>query len=140
MRDRHHRRDIQVQGPRGLSRSPPIQTSGEVSKWSQRAALEMRLSAKQAHGFESHLFRQHQATCNRRLLFVWDLALCLHKGQYTNKRKRAYGAQVAKRLARKPSGERRDSLERSERLIPLLPPNGVNYNFKCNTLQKRQFM
>jgi hypothetical protein len=66
----------------------------------------------------SYIPRQHQATCNHRLLFVWYLALCLHKGQYTNKRKRANGAQVAKRLARKPSGERRDSLRRSSTAHP----------------------
>ncbi len=37
------------------------QDIGEVSKWSQRAALEMRLSAKQAHGFESHLLRHMES-------------------------------------------------------------------------------
>jgi len=75
--------------------------------------------------YKSHLLRQHQATCNRRLLFVLDLALCLHKGQYTNKRKRAYGVQVAKRLARMPSRERRVSLRRSSTAHPTFSANGI---------------
>ena len=44
---------------------------GSVSKWSQRAALEMRLSAKQARGFESHRFRKTPKTPQD---FLWGFS------------------------------------------------------------------